>query len=157
MRPQQQHIGLEGRRKSQEDMVDHHHQLYSDYYGKTRSLRYPSARAKQPVRTCCCGAGQGGGQQSQEQARSSHNIPAVDSVEILPIFHKLLEDKRACCQGQPSKGGHLNHTAMNHENSLIASAAAAAAVAAAAAESSRFNAARSCPDMSVRCDIVEYL
>ena len=28
-------------------------------------------------------------------ARSSHNIPAVDSVEILPIFHKLLEDKRS--------------------------------------------------------------
>ena len=51
--PQPAHgvIGLE-RRKSQEDMIEHPHEVgYQpyDYYGKTHSLRYPPRRHRRTV------------------------------------------------------------------------------------------------------------
>ena len=60
----------------------------------------------------------------------------MDSREILPIFQKLLEDKQSSREAGSSTMGR------SHDSSRA---------------SSRFNAARSCPDMSVRCDIIEYL
>ena len=70
----------------------------------------------------------------------------VDSIEILPIFHKLLEDKRS------SDCAFTNATDSSSSRHYDKEAAAAGTK-----PKSRFHSARSCPDMSVRCDIVEYL
>ena len=92
----------------------------------------------------------------------------VESSEILPIFHKLLEDKRSshnelqnpkdnmrrslgCSDGKTSSMEHsLTNATTNRERTVEINGRRA-----------HFNAAsakmRSCPDMSVRCDIVEYL
>ena len=70
----------------------------------------------------------------------------VDSIEILPIFHKLLEDKRSSdCAFNNAESSNSRHYADKE------------AVTAGTKPKSRFHSARSCPDMSVRCDIVEYL
>ena len=83
---------------------------------------------------------------------SNQNIHNVDSIEILPIFHKLLEDKRSSDCAFNNSATQDSHSHYHHH------------VTASAASSSdhphsknRFHSARSCPDMSVRCDIVEYL
>ena len=68
---------------------------------------------------------------------SNQNITNVDSIEILPIFHKLLEDKQRNSSDCAFKSIEVTTTTSNKKN--------------------RFHSARSCPDMSVRCDIVEYL
>ena len=70
----------------------------------------------------------------------------VDSIEILPIFHKLLEDKRSsdCAFNNATESSNSRHYDKE-------------AVTAGTKPKSRFHSARSCPDMSVRCDIVEYL
>ena len=67
---------------------------------------------------------------------SNQNITNVDSIEILPIFHKLLEDKQRNSSDCAFKSIEVNSSA---------------------SRKNRFHSARSCPDMSVRCDIVEYL
>jgi len=69
------------------------------------------------------------------QTLSNQHVSQQDSREIMPIFQKLLEDKQ--------NGRTLAETSSRSHDSSRAS--------------SRFNAARSCPDMSVRCDIIEYL
>ena len=71
----------------------------------------------------------------------------VDSIEILPIFHKLLEDKRSsdCAFNNATESSNSRHYADKE------------AATAGTKPKSRFHSARSCPDMSVRCDIVEYL
>lgn len=79
------------------------------------------------------------------QSISNQNINNVDSIEILPIFHKLLEDKRSSDCAFDNKlhgddGGNNTVITSNGTNTK-----------------NRFHSARSCPDMSVRCDIVEYL
>ena len=90
----------------------------------------------------------------------------VDSVEILPIFHKLLEDKRSShAEGQNSKAhntrvkGTGDGKTSSMEHSLTNSTTKVSSGR--NAKNSYFNSAsakmRSCPDMSVRCDIVEYL
>ena len=69
----------------------------------------------------------------------------VDSIEILPIFHKLLEDKRSSdCAFNNAESSNSRHYDKE-------------AATAGTKPKSRFHSARSCPDMSVRCDIVEYL
>ena len=70
----------------------------------------------------------------------------VDSIEILPIFHKLLEDKRSsdCAFNNATESSNSRHYDKE-------------AATAGTKPKSRFHSARSCPDMSVRCDIVEYL
>ena len=67
---------------------------------------------------------------------SNQNITNVDSIEILPIFHKLLEDKQRNSSDCAFKSIEVNSST---------------------SRKNRFHSARSCPDMSVRCDIVEYL
>lgn len=71
------------------------------------------------------------------QSISNQNLNNVDSVEILPIFHKLLEDKRSSDYAFEPPPEQTHPDSGNPHN--------------------RFHSARSCPDMSVRCDIVEYL
>ena len=82
---------------------------------------------------------------------SNQNIHNVDSIEILPIFHKLLEDKRSsdCAFNHSSTQDSSSHYP-HHKTS-------AAATSENHHSKNRFHSARSCPDMSVRCDIVEYL
>ena len=75
------------------------------------------------------------------QSISNQNLNQMDSREILPIFQKLLEDKQSSRKNSEIGGGSST-MGRSHESSRA---------------SSRFNAARSCPDMSVRCDIIEYL
>lgn len=79
-----------------------------------------------------------------------HNQAMVDSIEILPIFHKLLEDKR-------SSDCAFSNAASSNGGQYDKEAAAVTAAGAGTKPKSRFHSARSCPDMSVRCDIVEYL
>ena len=78
---------------------------------------------------------------------SNQNIHHVDSIEILPIFHKLLEDKRSsdCAFNHYPDHNSSSRPPMNSE------------AAGGSSRKNRFHSARSCPDMSVRCDIVEYL
>ena len=91
----------------------------------------------------------------------------VESAEILPIFHKLLEDKRSShnelqntqdpirmSRGvSDGKTSSMEHSLMNPSTTR--------APREINGRRAHFNAAsakmRSCPDMSVRCDIVEYL
>ena len=73
---------------------------------------------------------------------SNQTINNVDSIEILPIFHKLLEDKRSSTCAFNNKKRYNNGGANGGQNNSA---------------KNRFHSARSCPDMSVRCDIVEYL
>ena len=91
----------------------------------------------------------------------------VESAEILPIFHKLLEDKRsshnelqnAQDQIRMSRGGSDGKTS-SMEHSLM-NPTTTRTPREGNGRRAHFNAAsakmRSCPDMSVRCDIVEYL
>ena len=79
-----------------------------------------------------------------------HSNTMVDSIEILPIFHKLLEDKR-------SSDCAFNNATTDSSSSRHYNKEATAATANGTKPKSRFHSARSCPDMSVRCDIVEYL
>ena len=77
-----------------------------------------------------------------------HSNAMVDSIEILPIFHKLLEDKRS--SDCAFTNAATDSSSSRHYDPKEASAAGTK-------PKSRFHSARSCPDMSVRCDIVEYL
>lgn len=91
----------------------------------------------------------------------------IESVEILPIFHKLLEDKRSSHnelqntqdQVRRGKGVCEGGKTSSMEHSLTTSTTRASVEN--NGRRAHFNAAsakmRSCPDMSVRCDIVEYL
>ena len=92
----------------------------------------------------------------------------IESVEILPIFHKLLEDKRSSHNelqnaqdqvGRDGNGGMCEGKTSSMEHSLTTSTTRGSVKN--NGRSAHFNAAsakmRSCPDMSVRCDIVEYL
>ena len=81
---------------------------------------------------------------------SNQNIHNVDSIEILPIFHKLLEDKR-------SSDCAFNNSATQDHSHYHHHVTPSAASASSDHSKNRFHSARSCPDMSVRCDIVEYL
>ena len=93
-----------------------------------------------------------------------------ESAEILPIFHKLLEDKRSShnelqntqndsvvmrgkevCGGKTASMEHSLTNSTNTRNQSVESNGRKAHFNAASAKM------RSCPDMSVRCDIVEYL
>ena len=83
---------------------------------------------------------------STNNSISNQNITNVDSIEILPIFHKLLEDK------------HRNRSDCAFKSiTEVTSAAANSHHSSSSSKKNRFHSARSCPDMSVRCDIVEYL
>ena len=110
----------------------------------------------------------GGGEKSFSTSHDeiAYRGTNVESSEILPIFHKLLEDKRSShneldnsedpvgkgkivCDGNPIS---MEHTLRNSTSRTSVQNNGRKA---------HFNAAsakmRSCPDMSVRCDIVEYL
>ena len=93
----------------------------------------------------------------------------VESAEILPIFHKLLEDKRSSHNELQSTQDHIlmrsrkrvsDGKTSSMEHSLTNPIANRTKVEN-NGRRAHFNAAsakmRSCPDMSVRCDIVEYL
>ena len=82
---------------------------------------------------------------------SNQNIHNVDSIEILPIFHKLLEDKRS------SDCAFNNSATQDHSHYHHHVTPSAASSSDHPHSKNRFHSARSCPDMSVRCDIVEYL
>ena len=92
----------------------------------------------------------------------------VESAEILPIFHKLLEDKRSshnelqnpkdnmrrslgCSDG---KTASMEHSLTNPNKTLDRTVEINGRRSHFSAASAKM---RSCPDMSVRCDIVEYL
>ena len=92
----------------------------------------------------------------------------LESAEILPIFHKLLEDKRSShnelqnTQDQVRRGkGVCEGKTFSMERSLTTTSTTRNQSVENNGRRAHFNAAsakmRSCPDMSVRCDIVEYL
>ena len=129
---------------------------YDDLYSKTNSLRYPKGGGRCGVhcgvncnsRNCCCQPKMVP-DNTQWPSKSIHNMTTVDSVEILPIFHKLLEDKRS---------SDVNHPRLYHPTPPPPPQMPQPPRPQPCKKPvDRFNAARSCPDMSVRCDIVEYL
>ena len=92
----------------------------------------------------------------------------VESAEILPIFHKLLEDKRSSHNELQNPQENMRRSlgcpegkTTSMENSLTNATTSRDRTMEINGRRAHFSAAsakmRSCPDMSVRCDIVEYL